>query len=154
MIDLLAPPADLSTPHLVLIVNRTTKLRPLRLLGPGVYHLANDVRPMIRGRSAQSVAWKEVEFHWLAGNTKEVMQQLNRLPPDPTDELAEKAAAVAAAAAEAEKGALVETNRIEAEKAANEAGEALALTAETVLDNAPIVIEEEPEAAPEAEPEA
>jgi hypothetical protein len=151
VIDLLKPPADLSKPHLVMIVNRTTRLRPLRQLGPGVYHLETDVRPMIRGRSAQAAAYKEVEFHWLAGNTKQVMQALGRLPPDPTEELAAKAAAVAAEAAEKEKAAQAEAARIAAEKAANEAQKA---AAEASADQEPIILEEEPEHAPEPEPEA
>jgi hypothetical protein len=149
MIDLLKPPADLAQPHLVLIVNRTTRLKPLRQLGPGVYHLATDVRGMIRGIGKHAVRWGEVEFHWLAGDTKQVMKTLGRVPPDPMDELAEakaKAEAEAAAKLAAEKA---EQDRLAAEKAANEAA---ALKAAEKQEEEPIVIAEEPEAP--AEPEA
>ncbi len=66
--DLLQPPADPTEPHLVLTVHKTVRLPPLtRKLGPGVYHLAVDIRPLLRGRWRQPVAAGHVTFHWYTG---------------------------------------------------------------------------------------
>jgi hypothetical protein len=68
-IDLLQPPADPSEPHLVLTVHRSLRLPPLiRRLGPGVYHLAVDIRPLLRGRWRQPVAAGLVTFAWWDGD--------------------------------------------------------------------------------------
>ncbi len=67
-IDLLQAPADPTEPHLILTVHRSLRLPPLiRRLGPGVYHLAVDIRPLLRGRWRQPVAAGLVTFEWWDG---------------------------------------------------------------------------------------